>query len=50
MSTFKLKSDKIYKNTNRITLDAEHEKKINYFKEIKNKNILLKQEYKKNQN
>ena len=47
MSTFKLKSDKIYKNTKRITLDAEHEKKINYFKEIKNKNILLKQEYKK---
>ena len=47
MSTFKLKSDKIYKNTKRITLDAEHKKKIKYFKEIKNKNILLKQDYKK---
>tara|TARA_B110000208_G_C11766968_1_gene429004 strand:+ start:842 stop:2065 length:1224 start_codon:yes stop_codon:yes gene_type:complete len=47
MSTFKLKSDKIYKNTKRITLDAEHKKKIEYFKEIKTKNIKLKQDYKK---
>ena len=47
MSTFKLKSDKVYKTTKRITLDAEHKKKMKYFKEIKNKNILLKQEYKK---
>ena len=46
MSTFKLKSDKTYKNTKRITLDAEHKKKIKYFKDIKSKNTLFKKEYK----
>ena len=35
MSTFKLKSDKIYKESKRITLDAEHLKKVNILKKLK---------------